>query len=117
MENKVRKTAAKLKRDRQDDEDYVLLRAAVRDMVGEIQRRLGGDMEETERKQAEEALTEWKTELKARKEVRERERLALEREIDVGEDVPEIENAAEFIVESWRQLLVQKFWLRIDSAD
>ena len=117
MEKKVRKTAVKLEKDRQDDEDYVLLHAAVRDMVGEIQKRLGGDMEETERKQAEEALTEWKTELKARKEVRERERPTLEREIDAGENVPDIENIAEFVVETWRQSLVERFWLRIDSAD
>ena len=96
--------------------DYVLVRAAVRDMVGEIQRRLRGDMAETEKKATEEALTKWKTELKARNEVKDKERAALQQERVPVDHVPDIEIAAE-VVEMMRELLVQVFWLRLDYVD
>ena len=114
--DRLRTTVANLERECRKNEDYVLLRAAVRDMIGEVQRRLRGDMEETERNEAEEALTMWKTELKARDEVKHRERSALEQERAPIDHIPDIDIAAE-AVEIMRESLVRRFWLRLDYVD
>ena len=107
-----RKVLAQIEEVKRLDEKYFEVRAAITDMVGEVQRRLREYIEKEEREQVTSALAKWMQEVLARKEAPSKEEQRVEPERFVDEPEAAMLNPGE-LLELIRRSLVRTHWCRL----